>query len=105
MSDGVRVPLGTGLGRAKLETDPVCGMKVDAVKPGGGTHDHGGRTWYFCSPSCRERFAAAPESFLGAPAPTIETDPVCGMKVNTATARGGSDVHAGKAYYFCNPRC
>ena len=105
MSDGVRVPLRAGLGRAKLETDPVCGMKVDAAKPGGGTHDHGGKTHFFCSSSCRERFAAAPESFLGAPAPTIEIDPVCGMKVNTATARGGSYVHAGKTHYFCNPRC
>jgi Cu+-exporting ATPase len=34
-----------------------------------------------------------------------ETDPVCGMKVDPATARGGSFAHAGKTYYFCNPRC
>ncbi len=32
-------------------------------------------------------------------------DPVCGMMVNPATARGGSAEHAGKTYYFCNPRC
>ncbi|HYN14407.1 MAG TPA: heavy metal translocating P-type ATPase [Terriglobales bacterium] len=32
-------------------------------------------------------------------------DPVCGMMVDPATARGGSVEHAGKTYYFCNPRC
>jgi len=32
-------------------------------------------------------------------------DPVCGMSVNPATARGGSAEHAGVTYYFCNPRC
>ena len=34
-----------------------------------------------------------------------ELDPVCGMKVNPASARGGSYEHAGHTYYFCNPRC
>jgi Cu+-exporting ATPase len=33
------------------------------------------------------------------------TDPVCGMKIDPATARGGSFVHAGQTYHFCNPRC
>jgi P-type Cu+ transporter len=33
------------------------------------------------------------------------TDPVCGMKVNPATARGGSFDYKGTTYYFCNPRC
>ncbi len=32
-------------------------------------------------------------------------DPVCGMTVDPATARGGSHVHAGTTYWFCNPRC
>jgi Cu+-exporting ATPase len=32
-------------------------------------------------------------------------DPVCGMSVNPAQARGGSHEYAGKTYYFCNPRC
>ncbi len=33
------------------------------------------------------------------------TDPVCGMQVDPATARGGSFVHEGTTYHFCNPRC
>jgi len=32
-------------------------------------------------------------------------DPVCGMTVNPASARGGSYEHAGQTYYFCGPRC
>ncbi|HZF55358.1 MAG TPA: heavy metal translocating P-type ATPase [Polyangiaceae bacterium] len=32
-------------------------------------------------------------------------DPVCGMSVNPATAKGGSHQHEGVTYYFCNPRC
>jgi xanthine dehydrogenase accessory factor len=42
------------------------------------------------------------------PAPAVETltavDPVCGMKVDVASARHQAE-HAGRTYYFCNPRC
>ncbi|MEO6603394.1 MAG: heavy metal translocating P-type ATPase [Polyangiaceae bacterium] len=41
------------------------------------------------------------------PAPTPDTakDPVCGMSVDPAAARGGSASHQGTAYYFCGPKC
>jgi xanthine dehydrogenase accessory factor len=41
-----------------------------------------------------------------APAPSAgeAVDPVCGMTVVVATARHRAE-HAGKPYYFCNPRC
>jgi xanthine dehydrogenase accessory factor len=41
-----------------------------------------------------------------APAPSAgeALDPVCGMTVAVATARHRAE-HAGKTYYFCNPRC
>ncbi|HEX6884774.1 MAG TPA: heavy metal translocating P-type ATPase [Planctomycetota bacterium] len=32
-------------------------------------------------------------------------DPVCGMRVDPATARGGTLSHAGVAYAFCSPHC
>ncbi|HWS78240.1 MAG TPA: heavy metal translocating P-type ATPase [Thermomonas sp.] len=35
--------------------------------------------------------------------PTI--DPVCGMTVDPATAKGGAAEHAGHTYHFCNPKC
>ena len=57
----------------QMSRDPVCGM---AVERAGARHTarHRGQTYYFCCARCRERFAAAPEDFLGerpqaAPAP------------------------------------
>jgi Cu+-exporting ATPase len=38
------------------------------------------------------------------PADATAIDPVCGMKVNPATA-AASCVHKGQTYYFCNPHC
>src|SRR5271168_4828753 len=38
------------------------------------------------------------------PAPTVERDPVCGMNVNSATAKHIYD-HGGKTYYFCCALC
>jgi xanthine dehydrogenase accessory factor len=50
------------------ERDPVCGMAV-AVASARHVAEHQGRTWYFCNPRCREKFLAAPERYLAAPAP------------------------------------
>ena len=46
-----------------LVTDPVCGMTIDpaAAIP----LAHGGNTHYFCSTGCRDKFSAAPETYLG----------------------------------------
>jgi Cu+-exporting ATPase len=42
--------------------DPVCGMAVDANRSS--SHEHAGRTYYFCSQRCHERFVNDPEHFL-----------------------------------------
>jgi Cu+-exporting ATPase len=44
-------------------TDPVCGMKVD---PAAAKHrvEHAGKSHYFCSPRCAEKFKADPEKYL-----------------------------------------
>ena len=49
---------------------------------------------------------AASEEPATPPAPTKEeaVDPVCGMTVVVATARHRAE-HAGRAFFFCNPRC
>jgi Cu+-exporting ATPase len=50
-----------------LVTDPVCGMKVDpAISKH--RHTHAGALFHFCSTRCREKFIAAPASYLVAPA-------------------------------------
>jgi len=54
--------------------DPVCGMTIapeDAV----GHIEHRGRTYYFCSERCLERFRATPDAFLGASTPPVTEAP------------------------------
>jgi Cu+-exporting ATPase len=51
-----------------------------------------------------------PEAHSGPPAhhhPPADTvkDPVCGMSVDPHTAKGGSHVHEGHTWFFCNPKC
>ena len=78
--------------------DPVCGMRVNpATSPHHATHQ--GAEYHFCAASCRAKFIATPEKYLGAraPEPVIEgavyicpmdpeirephpgTCPICGM--------------------------
>ncbi len=51
---------------APKEKDPVCGMMVNPQKPAG-KYDYKGKTYYFCSARCAERFQKEPEKFLAAP--------------------------------------
>lgn len=57
------LPILSGPPNAK---DPVCGMAVDPAKAAG-NFEHKGKTYYFCSKRCAERFAQGPEKFLAAP--------------------------------------
>ena len=61
-------------GSAHLAKDPVCGMDVD---PHTAKHraEHAGRTYYFCSARCRERFVADPAKYLAAEATKPEPVP------------------------------
>jgi Cu+-exporting ATPase len=43
--------------------DPVCGMTVDPAAAAG-SFDYRGLTYYFCNPSCLERFKAEPAAFV-----------------------------------------
>jgi len=102
--------------------DPVCGMNVD---PAAARHklEHAGNTYYFCCAGCAEKFKAAPEKYLHSPARSstpglvsltppapspassaLAKDPVCGMAVDSGTAKRRLD-HAGKTYYFCSAGC
>ena len=55
--------------------DPVCGMSVECADASH-TAQYRGQTFYFCCARCRERFAEAPEDFLGErPRPATEAAP------------------------------
>ena len=70
------------------EKDPVCGMLVDAQRAAK-AGEYQGKTYYFCSARCGERFAAEPEKFLAAAGSS-------GMEHahNHAAASGGAAAHA-----------
>ena len=80
--------------------DPVCGMAVDPATAKGGTHDHGGRTYAFCGPRCREKFAADPERYLR-PAPAAVATPsaryVCPMDADVRAPAPGPCPKCGMA--------
>lgn len=48
--------------------DPVCGMSVD--RPTAITSSFAGRTYAFCSESCRKKFEASPASYSTRAVPT-----------------------------------
>jgi len=95
-----------------MAKDPVCGMDVEPSKAAG-VSAYKGKTIYFCSPRCKERFDAEPEKFMGAAhsnshaempsampgAHETAKDPICGMEVDESKAKRML-VHGGKKYYF-----
>jgi YHS domain-containing protein len=46
-----------------MEEDPVCGMKVDPEQAPYKS-EYRGKTYYFCSLSCKEQFEQEPEGYL-----------------------------------------
>jgi len=101
---------------AALVTDPVCGMEVDPTVATD-TCEHEGKRYWFCCDGCLDMFRKEPQKYApakastpaasapAAPAEEKVKDPVCGMMVSPERAKGGKHEHAGKTYYFCNPRC
>jgi Cu+-exporting ATPase len=94
------VPPSPGEGKV---LDPVCGMTIDPAAPKGGTHVHEGKTYFFCNPKCRERFAAEPRKFLeakGEPEP-VEAPPgtmwICPMDPEVRQDHPGACPKCGMA--------
>jgi Cu+-exporting ATPase len=105
------------------EIDPICGMTVNPLSAAG-SFNHAGKTYYFCSAGCLQKFVAksqgAPASgFVGIGRAKKETvkhgemtatpkgefvDPVCGMSVAPETAAGKYDYKS-ETYYFCSQGC
>jgi Cu+-exporting ATPase len=56
------------------QVDPVCGMKVRPDRAAGKV-EHGGRTYFFCSKSCAERFHENPERYLNSDAGSVSPEP------------------------------
>jgi len=46
-----------------MEQDVICGMEVDPAKAAA-TSQYGGKTYYFCSKSCKTKFDANPAQYV-----------------------------------------
>ena len=97
-----------GTGGPREFRDPVCGMVT--TDPGAYLPlEYRGKTYYFCSEHCRQKFSDNPEKYLGEPSvreaePREFRDPVCGMVTTDANAYLPLEYH-GKIYYFCSEHC
>ena len=85
--------------------DPVCGMTVDPADAAASAV-HAGTTYYFCHPSCLERFTANPSDFIqsqgAAKAPSTATVPgarayVCPMDPEVREPKPGACPKCGMA--------
>lgn len=46
-----------------MAKDPVCGMEVNE-KTAAGKSVYQGKTYYFCSPGCKQAFDREPEKYI-----------------------------------------
>ncbi len=70
-----------------LEKDPVCGMTVDPLRAKA-THEHAGKTYYFCCHGCKTKFSADPAKYL-APKTLIGIAPASAKPIQIAPASAG----------------
>ncbi|GAC1307788.1 MAG: heavy metal translocating P-type ATPase [Vulcanimicrobiaceae bacterium] len=87
----------------RIAIDPVCGMDVD-VSTAEHRYEAGGRTTFFCSARCKQRFAADTTAYDPDVPAADAVDPVCGMDVERATAEHRYD-HRGATLFFCCAGC
>ncbi len=84
--------------------DPVCGMLV-APEKAAGKVERAGKTYYFCSKSCTERFSHEPEKFLAAPGTggmgQAHAAAQHGARQHTASAASRSALDEKKVRYTC----
>ena len=83
--------------------DPVCGMTVEP-STAAGSRDYQGHRYFFCNPSCLERFTHDPEPFLRPPAQSQTaaaappgTQYVCPMDPEVRQDHAGSCPKCGMA--------
>ncbi|MHB8525300.1 MAG: YHS domain-containing protein [Candidatus Acidiferrales bacterium] len=55
---------GSTAGSTEAVKDPVCGMSIRADSAFG-RQEYAGRTFYFCSASCQEKFRREPGKYTG----------------------------------------
>ncbi len=108
-----RARFGGGAGYA---IDPACGMQVETASAPAQAR-RAGRTYYFCSDRCHERFVKQPNHLADVvsdgregvtpaspDATAVTLDPVCGMTVMIVPG-AAHRVRDDHDYYFCGTAC
>jgi len=85
-----------------MVVDPVCGMEFKKEKARA-THDYKGKTYYFCSESCKDKFVNNPDEYVRAD-DKIVTCPVSKKSFKKSETTESMD-YDGITYYFCCPGC
>jgi Cu+-exporting ATPase len=70
---------------AAAEKDPVCGMDVVPGQARGGSADHAGKTYWFCSDGCRKEFVTDPNRYVTPSATKPPADAVAPAPVRPQT--------------------
>src|SRR5262249_36270358 len=73
-----RMQVTNSSGTLPPEIDPVCGMSVQPARAAG-SHQHEGKTYFFCARGCLEKFKADPSRYLQkreAPSPLVQLPPI-----------------------------
>ncbi len=84
-----------------MAKDPVCGMTVNPQKAAARA-EHDGKTYFFCSTRCGERFRAEPGRFLAAPGTAgMEHGHASGTPAAPAAPAQMSSSASAKARYTC----
>jgi len=83
-------------------TDLACGIKVKKSEAKV-SYEYKGKTYYFCSEECKEKFVKDPEKYIKESEEQV-TCPVTGEIVKKSEA-GASYEYKGKTYYFCCENC
>ena len=95
---------GTFEAKPNTVLDPVCGMYVEPQKARGSV-EHKGKTYYFCSPRCVERFQADPEKYLVPGSPVSQLVQLGGIApakpATPAAVQPSTHPARGKVTYVC----
>jgi len=85
-----------------MVVDPVCGMELKK-EDAKATYEHNGKTYYFCTEECKDKFVKEPGNYIRADE-DIVTCPVSGESFNKSEFTESID-YEGKTYYFCCLGC
>jgi P-type Cu+ transporter len=83
--------------------DPVCRMTVDPERAAA-TAEHAGKSFYFCSKSCAEKFRSDPKKYLNPSAISAPLAPTHGPLIQLGAAKSApAPVPVAKATFYTCP--